>query len=155
MSLDVLVGSIKSSLPSHALVKVRHSHFFCGYKKASKDSCLVNGIKLDTDTAQICVSSQLSQFKCQMIHEHDEKITWAVLLASTPRSPTTPTSIAITPSKLCTGLSALSLPPSFQSNCHKVYYSGETLPPRQPGGDWVGMSRSKLLSQQQAGEGGW
>ena len=114
MSLDVLVGSIKSSLPSHALVKVRHSHFFCGYKKASKDSCLVNGIKLDTDTALICVSSQLSQFKCQIIDEHDEKITWAVLLASTPRSPTTPTSIAITPSKLCTGLSALSLPPSFQ-----------------------------------------
>ena len=46
MSLDVLVGSIKSSLPSHALVKVRRSHFFVDIRKHLKTAVLWMGLSL-------------------------------------------------------------------------------------------------------------
>ena len=82
------------------------------------------------------------------------RATWAVQPRS-PRSPTSPTRITISPSfwSLHRVVTAPKLPmPLSQSLVERG--ETETLPPRQPVGDWAGMSRSKLLSQQQARRGG-
>ena len=82
------------------------------------------------------------------------RATWAVV-PRRPRSPTSPTRITISPSfwSLHKVVTAPKLPmPLSQSLVERG--ETETLPPRQPVGDWAGMSRSKLLSQQQARRGG-
>ena len=82
------------------------------------------------------------------------RATWAVV-PRRPRSPTSPTRITISPSfwSLHRVVTAPKLPmPLSQSLVERG--ETETLPPRQPVGDWAGMSRSKLLSQQQARRGG-
>ena len=110
--------------------------------------CLGNGITFDTDFVYsgTWVTNQMGG--CDMWTKSPGLCSW-------PAPPGVPLPPPASPSP----------PRIFALSCHCHQNSNETvsnsitdereedLPPRQPSGDWVGMSRSKLLSQQQAGRG--